>query len=401
MKELQNKTGPLILLMVNMFIVMTGIGLIIPIMPAYIEEFGASGQTLGLLVAAFGLTQFLFSPLAGELSDKYGRRLIIIGGIAGFSLSQIIFAFGTEMWHLYVSRLIGGASAAFIIPPMMAYVADITTEEKRGKGMGLLGAAMSLGFVIGPGIGGFLAEFGTRAPFYVSSAVAAFSTVMSILFIPETLSKEQQLSARQSNKKRESIGKQIVRSTKAPYAVLLYLVFAMSFGLANFEAIFGLYVDLKHNFTAKDIAIVITVTSLIGVFIQGIAVNAMINKFGEKVVVYVTLLGSSLGFILAILAGSYIGVFVTTVLFFIMTSLLRPAVNTLLSKMAGNEQGFVAGMNNAYMSLGNIAGPALAGVLFDVNVEFPYMLGALVLLLSFGLAYSWGRKREEVKVNAT
>jgi MFS transporter, DHA1 family, multidrug resistance protein len=401
MTELKQKNMPLVLLMVNMFIVMVGIGLIIPIIPAFIEEFGASGQTLGLLVAAFGLTQFLFSPLAGELSDKYGRRLVIIAGIGAFAVSQLIFALGTEMWMLYVSRLLGGMSAAFMIPPMLAYVADITTEDKRGKGMGLLGAAMSLGFVIGPGIGGFLAELGLRIPFYVSAAVAASATILSIIFLPETLSKEEQLRARSSKERRESIFKQMARSTKAPYAMMLFVVFTLSFGLANFESIFGLYVDIKHGFTARDIAIVITVTSLIGVFIQGVAVDKLITRFGEKAVVNATLIATGLGFLLMITAWDYITIFLTTVLFFIASSILRPAVNTLLSKMAGDEQGFVAGMNNAYMSLGNIIGPTIGGFLFDVNIEFSYVLGAVVLFLSFFMAYGWGRKHRVISAKAT
>ncbi|MCK9912131.1 MFS transporter, partial [Microbacteriaceae bacterium K1510] len=131
--------------------------------------------------------------------------LMIVSGLGVFAVSQWIFGAADQMWMLYLSRLLGGIGASFMIPPMMAYVADITTEEKRGKGLGLLGAAMSLGFVIGPGIGGFLAEFGLRVPFYVAAAVAGFSTIASLLLLllPETRSREDQHAVRNSEQKRE------------------------------------------------------------------------------------------------------------------------------------------------------------------------------------------------------
>lgn len=138
--------------MINMFIVMLGVGLVTPILPALITDFGASGQTIGFLVAAYGITQFVLSPITGKLSDQYGRKSLIVAGVAVFALAKIIFAIGSELWMLYCSRLLEGVAAALLVPPMMAYVADMTTTEERAQGNGLLGAAMSLGFVIGPGL---------------------------------------------------------------------------------------------------------------------------------------------------------------------------------------------------------------------------------------------------------
>ncbi|RFU66532.1 MFS transporter [Bacillus sp. V59.32b] len=389
MSSLKENRTSLVLLMVNMFIAMVGIGLIIPVLPVFLKEFGVGGQAMGYLVAVFALTQFIFSPIAGEISDKYGRKIPLIVGLFGFALSQLIFAVGTEIWMLYVSRLLGGIGAAFMIPPMMAYVADITTKEERGKGMGLLGASMSLGFVIGPGIGGFLAEIGIRVPFYTSTVIAAIATVLSLLLLPETLSVEARQQARSDKRKKESMIRQLQKSFRAPYFMLLVLVFTMTFGLSNFEAIFGLYVDEKFGFTPKDISIIITIGALIGVFIQSVIVDKMLTRFGEKKVMYWTFLISAASMIVLLAAVNFWTILAITVVFFTATSLVRPALNTLLSKMAGNEQGFVAGMNNMYMSIGNMIGPALAGILFDVNINFPYILGAFILLISFTLVLSW------------
>lgn len=382
-------SGSLVILMVNMFIAMVGMGLIIPIMPKYVTAFGATGQAMGYLVAAFGLTQFLFSPIAGELSDKYGRKLLIVTGIGLFTVSQVLFGMAEHMWMLYVSRLLGGMSAALMTPPMMAYVADITTEEKRGKGLGMLMASMTLGVVIGPGIGGMLAEYGIRVPFYAAAALAGLSTVVSLLFLPESLSVEERMAARSNTKKKENLLRQMAASAKAPYFMLLVLVFALTFGLQNFEAIFGLYVDVKYGFTPKDISLMITLGAIIGVICQAVLIERLLRTFGEKKIL-LTMFGlSAISMILLLFVSNYFLIFFVTMLFFVATSIVRPAINTLLSKMAGNEQGFVAGMNNAYMSLGNIIGPAIAGILFDVHVQIPYAFGAIVLLASAGMLIGW------------
>lgn len=382
MEEGKRPTFSLVILMINMLIAMIGIGLIIPIMPKFLEEFGVGGQSMGYLVAAFAFTQFFFSPLGGELSDKYGRKFMIIIGLACFTISQFIFAAGTEMWMLYVSRLLGGIGAAFMIPPMMAYVADITTIEKRAKGMGMLGAAMSLGFVIGPGIGGLLADFGLRVPFYSSAVIACIATITSLLFLPETLSKTEQIKARNSKKKQENVFQQLARSFKAPYFMLLVLVFTLAFGLSNFETVIGLFVDLKFGFTPKDISIIITAGALLGVIIQAAVVDKMIHYFGERKVMIMTFILAAISMLLMLFVKGFFIVLIVVLMFFTATSLVRPALNTLLSKMAGDEQGYVAGMNNAYMSIGNMIGPAIAGTLFDINMNIPYIFGAIILLAS-------------------
>lgn len=393
MRSTENNQRPILFLMVNMFIAMLGIGLIIPILPEFLKEFDAGGKTAGYLIAALGLTQFLFSPIAGEWSDKYGRKIMIVSGLALFTISNLLFAMAEHISMLYISRLIGGIGAAAMIPSMLAYVADITTEEKRGKGLGLLGAAMSLGFVIGPGIGGFLAELGLRTPLYVSAAVGALATIGSLLFLPESLSKEAQMASRNAKEKKENIFVQLGKSIKAPYFIMLILIFTMTFGLANFEAIFPLFVDAKFAYTARDISIIITVGALAGTIVQAAFIGKLITRFGEKNLINWTFFFSALSMVLMLLSGNFWYMLVLTVIFFTLTSIMRPAINTLISKKAGDEQGFVAGMNNAYMSLGNIFGPAAAGTLYDVNLNAPYLVGAIILIVSLFLSRREGRSK--------
>ncbi|GIO04577.1 tetracycline resistance MFS efflux pump [Brevibacillus reuszeri] len=388
-----NSQRPILFLMINMFIAMLGIGLIIPILPEFLKEFGAGGKTAGYLVAAFGLTQFLFSPLAGEWSDKYGRKIMIVSGLVLFTISNLIFALAEHTWVLYLSRLIGGIGAAAMIPSMLAYVADITSEANRGKGLGLLGAAMSLGFVIGPGIGGFLAELGLRMPFYISAAVGAVAAIGSMLFLSESLAKEKQLAARNDKSKKENIFIQLGTSFRSSYFIMLVLIFTMTFGLANFEVIFPLFVDAKFGYTPRDISIIITVGALAGTIVQAALIGKLITRFGEKKLINWTFFFSAVAMVLMLLSGNFWYMLVLTVLFFTLTSIMRPAINTLISKRAGDEQGFVAGMNNAYMSLGNIFGPAVAGTLYGFHLNAPYLFGAIILVLSLFLSRIEGRRR--------
>lgn len=387
------QTGRLPILMVNMFIAMLGMGLIFPVLPEFLKLFGASGKEAGTLVAVFGLAQFIFSPLAGKWSDKYGRKKLIIGGLALFSLSNLIFGMATDLWMLYLSRFIGGVGAAMMIPSMMAYVADTTTIETRGKGMGLIGASMSLGFVIGPGLGGILAELGVRAPFYVSAAVGTLAMVISIVMLSETLSVEQRLKLASSHVKGDHILKQFSRSFKATYWIYLLLVFIMTFGLINFESIFSLYFEKKYAYSTMDISLLITVGALMGVIIQSLLIGKLLKAFGEQKLIRFTLLSSSVILVVMIFSGNYWYVMLLTMTFFTLTAILRPAINTKLSKEAGEEQGFVAGMSNAYMSLGNIIGPTLAGFMFDAHTDYPFLIGGLVLFLSFILSVFWDRRK--------
>lgn len=373
----------LYILMFNMFIAMSGIGLIIPIMPAYLATFGVAGQALGFLIAMFAFSQFLFSPLAGDLSDKFGRKYLIIIGLIIFGLSQLMFGAATELWVLFLARFFSGVGSAFIVPPMMAFVADITTKEERGKGMGLLGASMSLGFMIGPAIGGFLAEVSIQFPFYVATAASLIAATISMFVLPNI---KNSVASQVQTLKRENLFRQMKRSTTTPYFLMLIVVFVFSFGLSNFQATIALYVDIKYGFTPGEIAALITVGGFTGVIVQTFVINKLFKRFGEMKVILVNLLVAALAMISVLFVGGFWPILIVSSVFFTAASLLRPAVNTLISIQAENEQGFAAGMNNAYMSLGNMVGPALAGVLFDINMSFPYIAGTIVLIICFFIA---------------
>ena len=267
-----SKKLALFLLMLNMFLTFSGVGLVIPIMPTYLKTFGAAGQALGFIIALMSFAQFIFSPVAGNLSDRHGRKNLIIFGLVVNGLSQIGMGLSTELWMLYLCRFFTGVGSAFIIPPVMAYVADITTKGERGKAMGWIGAAISLGFMIGPGIGGFLSNVSLHFPFYFAGGATIVAAIMSFLILPSVKPVVQALASKGDN-----LFKQMVLSFKTSYFVLLLVVFVFSFGISNFQSTLTMFLTYKFNYTPSDIAIVMTLGGFVGVIIQGFAIEKLFN----------------------------------------------------------------------------------------------------------------------------
>ena len=382
-----SKKLALFLLMLNIFLTFSGVGLVIPIMPTYLKTFGAAGQALGFIIALMSFAQFIFSPVAGNLSDRHGRKNLIIFGLIVNGLSQIAMGLSTELWMLYLCRFFTGVGSAFIIPPVMAYVADITTKGERGKAMGWIGAAISLGFMIGPGIGGFLSNVSLHFPFYFAGGATIVAAIMSFLILPSVKPVVQALASKGDN-----LFKQMVLSFKTSYFVLLLVVFVFSFGISNFQSTLTMFLTYKFNYTPSDIAIVMTLGGFVGVIIQGFAIERLFNLFGEMKIILFSLLMAAISLYGLLFVSEFYIILLVATIFSTATTLIRPAVNTLISKTAGKEQGYAAGMNNAYMSLGNMIGPALAGTLFDWHMNIPFTFGALILLGCFFLTFIWTKK---------
>ncbi|MGW8825720.1 MFS transporter [Paenibacillus lautus] len=389
MSLLLRNNGAILLLMFNIFLVFTGIGLVIPIMPTYMTELHISGSTVGMLVAAFSLTQLLFSPLAGRLSDIMGRKKIIISGMIVFAISEWLFGAASTPTLLFAARMLGGIGAALIMPAVMAYTADVTSNEERARGMGFINAAITTGFIIGPGIGGFIAEFGIRVPFYAAAVAGGIAALVTLLLLPESSANQEAPTV--LGRKQESLAVQLVRSFREPYFLSLIIVFVLSFGLANYETVFGLFVDHKFGFTPKDIAMIITFGSIAGAVVQATIFGWILNRFGEKRVITLSLLTAGICILLTLFVHKYWLIFLVTFLVFLSIDILRPAIGTQMSKLAKDQQGYVAGLNSAYTSLGNIAGPLVAGYLFDLDINFPYISASIVLILCFFLAMRAGR----------
>ncbi|MCZ8537346.1 MULTISPECIES: MFS transporter [Paenisporosarcina] len=385
----------IIVLMINMFIAIGSFGIIIPILPAYLMSIGEGGMAAGLMIAIFAGAQFVMSPIAGKWADQVGRRKMIIAGLSGLTLSMFVFYYSDSIWILYTSRVIGGIGAALLIPAIFAYVADITTMDQRAKGNSYISAAMSLGIVIGPGIGGFLADYDLKLPLLVSALVSLVSVIFSVIVLKESREAGEDVGP----VKQEPMVKKLAQSVHKPYFIPLVITLVMSFGLMAYESVLGLFVDNQFGATPKQIAVMVTSTGIVSVVMQLLVVDRLVRRFGEGVILNFFIALTAVCFFLSLFASTYVLFFMITLVVFLATSILRPVLNTLISKLAGNEQGFAMGMNNAYMSIGNVVGPLLAGVLYDVNILYPFLLGFVVLGITILVSVVWQRKKAIVFVD--
>ncbi len=372
---------PLGILMLNLFIALLGQGMVIPILPQYLHQFDAAGTAAGYLVAAFGAAQFIFSPIGGRMSDQYGRKRMILAGLFLTVISDYIFAVSYNLPALYAARFVGGIGLGIMVPSVLAYVADVTTPQTRAKGMGYLSAAMNLGMVLGPGLGGLIAVYGIRVPYLVAAALGLVATIMTF-WLKETLPPERRTVARsQSQKPQVSMVKQLQQSFHRPYFRYLLLILVMTFGLMTYETVYSLYVEQQYGFTAAQIAIIITLGAIIGIVIQIWALDRVIRWLGEYRLIRVSLIVTAAALLLMLVPVNLAYLLAVSALFFAFNAFLRPTVNTLLANHAGDdEQGFVAGLNTTYGSIGSIIGPIVAGTLFDQHIGLPYMVGAVILL---------------------
>ncbi|WP_339230389.1 multidrug efflux MFS transporter NorA [Oceanobacillus sp. FSL K6-2867] len=381
----KRKEMTLAILLMNIFFVFLGISLVIPVLPTIMNELNISGTVVGYLTAAFAFTQLIFSPFAGKAADKFGRKIMIVIGLFIFSFSELLFGLGKTIEVLFISRILGGVSGAFIMPAVTAFIADVTTIEKRPKALGYMSAAINTGFIIGPGIGGFLAEIGTRIPFFSAAAFAFVVAILSIFTLHEPSSKTEDTLDESPAAGKNSLKKML----KPMFFIAFIVIFIASFGLAAFDSLFSLYVDHKFAFSPSDIAIAITGGAIIGAIFQVLLFDPLTRFMGEINIVRWSLLFSTIIVFAMTLVNTYWAIMAVTFTVFIGFDLIRPAVTTYLSRIAGNDQGFVGGMNSFFTSLANVFGPVLGGMMFDIDINYPFYFSAVVIILGLLMTMFW------------
>lgn len=372
------------LLLLNLFIAFLGIGLVIPVLPSIMNELSISGTVVGYLTAAFALTQLIVSPFSGKAVDRFGRKIIIVIGLFIFGISEFLFGLGKTIEVLFISRILGGVSAAFIMPAVTAFIADITTVETRPKALGYMSAAISTGFIIGPGMGGFLADIGLRVPFFTAGILGGVAAILSIILLKEPERIEEPEIDVEAVKK-SSLGKIMMPKFLVAFIVIL----VSTFGLAAFESFFALFADHKFAFTPNDIAIAITGGAIIGAIFQVVVFDRLMKVLGEINVVRVSLILSAALVFAITIVNSYWMIMLVMFTIFIGFDLIRPAVTTYLSRIAGNEQGFVGGMNSFFTSLANVLGPIVGGFLYDIDINYPFYFATIVIIVGLAIAMIW------------
>jgi DHA1 family multidrug resistance protein-like MFS transporter len=367
----------LLLLSLALVVVMLGFGMVVPIFPFYVEQFGAGGGAFGLLVATAALTELVFGPLWGSLSDRTGRKPILMIGMLGYGLAMLLFGLSTQLWHLFASRALSGVLSAATLSTAMAYIGDSTSAEARGGGMGALGGAAGLGIILGPGLGGWLAGGSLALPFFIAAGFSLLALLLIALLLPESLPPAAR--ARAGGKVGLVDLRALWQALFSPIGGLLLLAFAGTVGTSQFESIFSLYAVDRLGYGPQRVGVILTVVGVVAVIGRGVLTGAFTRRWGEPRVIRGGLLAGAVAFVLLFLAKSYWAVLFTAGLFVLITAFFRPAVHSLTSQRAAVGQGAAMGLSNSFVSLGRVAGPLLAGALYDLNASYPYASGLLIL----------------------
>ncbi|MBP2242052.1 multidrug resistance protein [Cytobacillus eiseniae] len=375
-----------------MFLVMVGFGIIIPVMPFYAEEIGATPTELGLLMAVYSLMQLLFAPMWGRVSDRIGRKPVIMIGIAGLSLSFFLMAVSSQLWMLFVARIIGGILSSANMPTVMAYVADITSEEDRGKGMGIIGAATGLGFIFGPAIGGIFSKSSLHIPFYIAGAFSLLTFFFVLFILKESLTPEHR---KDQTRKKTSI----LKAFNGPVSILFILQLFVSLSLSGLEATFAYFASEKAGLGAVKLGYIFMIMGFASAIVQGGLVGRLTKKLGEGFVIQLGILISALGFTLILFINSFTTAALFLTIFGIGNGFIRPSISSLLTKRSGTGHGSTTGLLSSFDSLGRIAGPPLGGWLFSVAIGMPYFSGIVLSFVALLLYQVYKVKARQVEVN--
>jgi multidrug resistance protein len=367
---------PMVILLIILFLVMVGFGIVIPILPFFVGKLGGGALSLGIFMSVYSVMQFIFAPIWGRLSDRIGRRPVLLIGLGGYGVTFIMFGMINNLYLLIGLRALAGMVSSATLPTAMAYLADITTGVDRSKGMGMLGAAMGLGMVFGPALGGWLGTVSFSLPFFVAGGLALLLLPFTWTFLPESLKRS---SSDVSGRRRPRLSLGVV---KDPLFVLFAFNFVISFSMSMFESTFALYSAAKVGFGPAEMGITFAILGIFAVIVQGGLIGPLVGKFGEANLVKSGAILSSCGLILIILAGNAVLLVMSTVVFMVGNSLMTPTSSSLVSKQSTRGQGASLGIFQSFASLGRVFGPVTGGALFELVKGLPYITGAMFLVLT-------------------
>ena len=387
----------LLVVFLTVFIDLIGFGIVLPLLPVFSKDFGAHGFLVGVIMASYSVMQFLFAPWWGRLSDRIGRRPVLLISTAGAAMSYSLFAVATSfpgntgLILLLVSRAFAGLCGANITVAQ-AYIADITPPEKRSAKMGLIGMAFGLGFIFGPAIGGLAYKYlGITGPGWVAAGFCAANLVLAWFVLRESFKPG---SARAEPRPRLA---QFSSALAHPQIGLLIMVFFLAtFAFTCFETTLGLLVsrnfrlDLQASDNAKaTVGYLFAYCGIIGAFIQGGAIGRLVKKMGEPRLITVSLFLVAISLaVLPFIRGDWLNLLLALGLLAIGSSLTRPPVFGLISMLTpAHEQGATIGVAQSAGSLARIVGPIFAATLFDVSPAVPYLACSVVCVLAGVVAW--------------
>jgi multidrug resistance protein len=370
------------ILFFTVFVDLIGFGIVLPLLPIYADQIGASGTQIGFLVVSYSIAQLFFAPIWGRLSDRFGRRRILIIGLLGSAASYLVFAFAGSIAILLLSRILAGVGGANI-SVAQAYVADITSPEERSGKLGILGSAFALGFVFGPALGGILAPIAPELPGLVASALCAINAVLAIFFLTESLPAHLRTgrASRVASGRGLRLGDLLQRRD---ILLLLALSFLFTAAFAVMHPTFALLVSGQFGLSATAVGWLFALLGFVSAMTQGVLVPTLSRRIGEAAIVRSCALPLALGLALVGVTSSFSILIVGTSLMGFGIGASMPALTGLLSRMAPAErQGGSLGIGQSASALARIAGPLLGGVLWDLGgASWTYLAGSALALLA-------------------
>ncbi len=386
---------PLLVVFLTVFVDLLGFGIVIPFLPMYAQDLGATGVTAGLVLSTFSFMQFLFAPMWGRLSDKVGRRPVLLGTLAGNALSYALFAVARDLPTVFAARALAGFFGANI-PVAQAYVADVTTPENRARGMGLLGMAFGLGFVFGPAVGGLLSEVAPWAPGATAATLSAVAFTLALFRLPESLTPELR-SAATARRAHPILFLTTALRTPAVGGILLLFFFLIA-GFVHLEFAVPFLLRDRFDFDKKQVGLVFVFIGVCMAFAQGFLFRRVAKRFGEPRLLLAGPVAIAIGMQFYWLLPAWPMLLPAIALVAIGMGVSNPSVPSLISKRTpAHMQGQTLGLSQSLGALARALGPFLAGWLYDRYqvVEpgrepwsfAPFVAGAGLILL--GVAFGW------------
>lgn len=371
-------------------------GLVIPVLPILIEEFAGSissaGWWNGVMVALWALMQFVFSPIIGSLSDRFGRRPVILISIFGLAVDWVLMALAPNLWWLAVGRIIGGITSSSFTA-VYAYLADIIPPEGRAKAYGLVGAAFSAGFIAGPALGGVLGEWGPRTPFWVAAALSGIAFLYGLFVLPESLPKERRMAFAWS--RANPLGAFRLLRRHAELTGLAWVYFLLYFTHHVFSAVFVLYAAHRYGFGPFETGLLLAFAGLLEMLVQIFLVGRVSAWLGDRRTMVVGLVLGAFG-ILGMGVAPTGWLFIAALVPNALWSLALPTIQSLMTRLVSErEQGQLQGANNSVASVAGVISPLFFGAVYGVSVGFApglvFVIAAVVLLGGAAIGHFAGR----------
>jgi DHA1 family tetracycline resistance protein-like MFS transporter len=382
------RQSALLIIFLVVFLDLVGFGIVIPILPYYAQQYGASAWQLGWLMTSYSLVQFLFAPVWGRISDYVGRRPVLLVSILGTSFSMAILGLAGSLEWLFIGRILAGIAGANI-STAYAYVADVTTEEDRAKGMGLIGAGFGLGFIFGPAIGGVLSRWGFGVPMFVASLLALANFAFAFFKLQEPVLPPDVRSAHRFKRFDLEGIRLALEDGRTRFAVGTFLL--VTFAVTQMEVTFALFMGARYGFDAERAGVLLAAMGVVMVAVQGGLISRLVRRFGE---VRLVILGAAVcAAALTVFASTNSVELVVVSLLFLAFGhgMLHPSLSSLASLGAPVDQrGAAMGVFQSAGSLARVLGPPCAGWLYDrMSWRSPFYSGSILLALASLIAIVW------------